>query len=165
MQVPKRKSEKFSNIKQDPHMTQEKFDDLKNNLDRMLKSRPRLAQDVKTYAANGDFSENAEYQIAKAKLRGLNNRIDQTHDAINKSVIIKPNADHNTVELGSTVTLENAGKKVTYQILGSSETNPEQGIISHNSPIGAALIGKKQGDEVEVIIRDKKVIYRIVKIV
>jgi len=165
MQVPKRKSEKFSNIKQDPHMTQEKFDDLKTNLDRMLKSRPSLAQDVKTYAANGDFSENAEYQIAKGKLRGLNQRIDQTHDAINKSVIIKPNIESNTVELGSTVTLEIAGKEKTYQILGSSETNPEQGIISHNSPIGAALIGKKEGDEVEVIIRDKKVIYKIVEIV
>ena len=163
MQTPKRKSEKFTNIAIDPHMTQEKLDDLKNNLDRMLSTRPKLAKDVQTFAANGDFSENAEYQIAKGKLRGLNRRIDETKDLINKAVIIK-RGKTDTVELGSIAIVEINGKEKQYQILGSTETNPGQGIISHNSPIGAALIGKQAGDKVEVKIKDKTNIYTIKKI-
>ncbi len=145
-------------------MTQDKFDALKLKLDRMLKSRPKLAQDVKTFAANGDFSENAEYQIAKGKLRGLNRRIDETTHLINHSVIIKHNKNSDTVELGSTVTVSLNNKEKTYQILGSSETNPDKGIISHNSPIGAGLIGKKVGEEVDIKIGDKEVKYNIISI-
>jgi len=171
MQVPKRKSEKYTNIAVDPHMTQEKFMDLKNNLDRMLKARPLLAKDVQFYAANGDFSENAEYQIAKGKLRGLNRRIDETKDLINKADIIKPTTKFDTVQLGSTVTIEiegpadSAGKKEkTYKILGSSETRPEQGIVSHQSPIGAALMGKRVNEEVLVKTKNREIKYRVISI-
>ena len=145
-------------------MTQDKFGELKIKLDRMLKSRPALVLDVKTFAANGDFSENAEYQIAKAKLRGLNRRIDEARDLINKAVIIKPGKDLGIIELGSTVTVQVYGNKKTYQILGSTETKPEKGIISHNSPIGSALIGKKVGEEISVVIGDKEVNYIILKV-
>jgi len=167
MQVPKRKSEKYTNIAVDPHMTQEKFMDLKNNLDRMLKARPLLAKDVQFYAANGDFSENAEYQIAKGKLRGLNRRIDETKDLINKADIIKPTTKFDTVQLGSTVTIEIEGKqpsKKTYKILGSSETRPEQGIVSHQSPIGAALMGKRVNEEVLVKTKNREIKYRVISI-
>jgi transcription elongation factor GreA len=165
MQTPKRKVEKFTYIAVDTHMTQEKFYDLKKNLDRMLKSRPKLAKDVKMYAANGDFSENAEYQIAKGKLRGLNRRITETTDLINKANIIKPSKNSDIVELGSTVTVLSNKKEKTYQILGSSETNPDKGIISHNSPIGKSLIGKKVGEEVSIEINKKEVDFKILKIV
>jgi len=164
MQVPKRKSEKFTNLSVDPHMTPEKFAELKIKLDKMKKDRPHLASEVARLAQNGDFSENAEYQIAKGKLRGLNRRMDETRDLINKANIIVAKKNSGVVALGSRVTVESNGQERTYQILGSSEAKPESGIISHNSPLGAALMGKKIGEEFKVTINNKEKNYVIVKI-
>jgi len=164
MQVPKRKAEKFTNIAVDPYVTQEKFDELKFKLDKMLKSRPALASDVKTYAANGDFSENAEYQIAKARLRGLNQRILDTEDHLRKAKIIKFNSKSEVISIGNTITVEVNGEQKIYQILGSSETKPEKGIISHNSPIGLALLGKRVGDSVKISIAKGEITYFIISI-
>ncbi len=163
MRVPIRKAEKFTHKKVDPHMTQGKYDELVASLDRAKKRRPQLAKDVQTYAANGDFSENAEYQIAKGKLRGLNQRIIELEEQINKAVIIE-HTNTGEVAIGSTVTLAVGDKQKTYQILGSSETNPEKGIISYQSPLGEALMGKKEGEEVAVQIGARKVSYGIIAI-
>ncbi|PIP66816.1 MAG: hypothetical protein CO042_02400 [Parcubacteria group bacterium CG_4_9_14_0_2_um_filter_41_8] len=164
MQVPKRKSEQGTQREVDPHITQEKFDELKASLGRMMASRPRLAKDVQTYAANGDFSENAEYQIAKGKLRGLNRRIDETKDKIHSAIIIKPKTDSDIAGLGSTVTIKSDSTQKTYQILGSQQACPEQGIISQNSPIGAQLIGKRVGESVKIKTRTAEKEYTIIGI-
>lgn len=165
MRVPIRKSEKYTHLPVDPHMTREKFDALTAKLARMEKSRPALAKDVQRFAENGDFSENAEYQIAKGKLRGLNRRIDETRDLINRAVIIEPGKNTGTVELGSTVTVQTGAEEKTYTILGSSETNPAKGIISHNSPIGKALIGKRAGESVAVRAGGKETAYTILAVI
>lgn len=164
MRVPIRKIERFTYIKQDPQMTQQKLDELKADLASMLKQRPQLANDVRFYGANGDFSENAEYQIAKGKLRALNRKIDETRVLINKAIIIEPKSNSDVVEIGSTVVVDLDGKKLTYQILGSSETKPEQGIISYSSPVGQALLGKRAGDSSVVEINGKNFVYKIIKI-
>ena len=164
MQVPRRKSEKYTSIPVDPNMTEDKFNELKIKLQSMLKTRPSLAKDVQTYAANGDFSENAEYQIAKARLRRLNRAIDETKNLINKAIIIRPGKNLGIAGLGSIVTIESSGKEATYQILGSEESKPERGIISHNSPIGKALLGKRVGEEMIVKIKNKEIKYKIIKI-
>jgi len=153
MQVPKRKAEKYTNLSVDPHMTQEKFDELKAKLARMKQSRPALAAEVHRLAANGDFSENAEYQIAKGKLRGLNQRILDTEDHLRKAIIIDTSLGGDEVVIGSTVTFTQDGVEKTYQILGSAEASPEKGIISHNTPIAQALLGHTAGDDVEVDIK------------
>jgi transcription elongation GreA/GreB family factor len=62
------------------------------------------------------------------------------------------------------VTVESGGKQKRYQILGSSETDPTRGIISHKSPIGAALIGKKIGAEAKVEVNSRTLYYKIIKI-
>lgn len=154
MRVPIRKPGKYTHQKADPYITQEKYSELQNNLERMKGSRPRLASEVKRLAANGDFSENAEYQIAKGRLRGLNQRIIETEDHLKRAIIIQPSEIFDTVQLGSRVTVESNGKEKTYLILGSSEVNLDKNIISYNSPIGSALIGKRVGDE--IIIRTGK---------
>jgi len=163
MQTPKRKPGKYTNNKPDPYMTQGKFDELKNKLENLKKKQPFAASEVKRLALDGDFSENAAYQIAKGRLRGLNQRILDIENHLKNAMIIKPSKT-GRVCLGSQVTVEVNGKQKTYQILGSSETDPSRGIISHNSPIGSALINKKLGDIVKVKIKDKEVEYKIVKI-
>ena len=166
MQIPKRKSEQ--NIKRktfDPFITQTKYDQIKAEVDKMKNTiRPKLASEVKRLAELGDFSENAEYQSAKGKLRGLNNRILEFEEQLKHCEIIKTNNNNQVVELGNFVTVESAGKQSTYQILGSAETNPDTGIISRNSPLGSALLGKKICDQVEIILRDKTTNFKIISI-
>ncbi len=129
-----------------------------------MASRPRVAQEVKHLSETGDFSENAGYQAAKGRLRGINQRILELEDQIAHVEIIAPSEDVSTVQLGHHVTIEMAGKQMTYQILGSAETNPGQGVISHNSPIGAALIGHRVGDVVTFRSTTKTIECRVVQI-
>ncbi len=164
MRVPKRKSEQGVYVVADPHITQAKHDDLVRKLERLKKSVPALAQEVKFHAQNGDFSENAPYQIAKGKLRGVNARILELNQQINKAVIIEESGSSDEIKLGSRVTVESNGLKKTYQILGSAETNPLQGIISHNSPLGAALMGHKAGETIKIQLNKKSVEYKIAKV-
>ena len=164
MRVPKRKSEERVFVPTDPHITQAKHDQLERQLERFKKSVPALAQEVMFHAKNGDFSENAPYQIAKGKLRGVNARILELGQQINKAVIIEGAGNSDIIRLGSRVTVEANGLAKTYQILGSAETNPLQGVISHNSPLGAALLGHKAGETVKLELNKKFVEYRIIKI-
>jgi transcription elongation factor GreA len=164
MQLPIRKPGKYTHLKPDQHLTEAKFNELKNKLERLKFNRPRLAEEVKKYASDGDFSENAAYQIAKGKLRGTNQGILEIEDHLKRAVIIKPNKNSSMVQLGSSVTVNIDGKQKTFLILGSSETNPARGVISRNSPIGSALIGKKLGEQIKIKLADRIVEYKIIKI-
>jgi transcription elongation factor GreA len=165
MRVPTRKSENKKKPEQDPYITQAKYDKLKADLDRMMRKRPALAKEVARLAELGDFSENAEYQMAKGKLRGLNHRMMVIEETLKHSQIIQSGQKTDKVRLGHTVTVEVNGNKKTLQILGSTETNPGAGVISQNSPIGEALLGETVGETVEVKLANNKTIqYKIIKI-
>lgn len=165
MRVPIRKSEKYTYLKTDPCITQAKFDELTKKLDRLINvNRPREAAEVQRLAMMGDFSENVGYQVAKGRLRGINQRILDISDLLKKAEIIKPDKNDDSVQIGNFVTLEHDGREKTYQILGSEETNPTAGIISHNSPLGAAMLGKRIGDTFKIQLADRIIIYKIIKI-
>lgn len=164
MQIPYRRPGKYSQIKNDPLLTEAKLAEIKNKLARLKKTHPHLASEVRRLAELGDFSENVEYQLAKGKLRGLNNAMLTLERQIIDAEIIKPGKQKNRVEVGHTVTVVCGGIEKKYQLLGSAETKPEKGIISHNSPIGAALIGKKVDDEIKIKLARQEVVCRILKI-
>lgn len=164
MRVPYRKPGIFSQIKNDPFITQGKFNELKKDLERLKSIHPQAAADVSRLAELGDFSENAAYQFAKGRLRGINNAILRLEKQLQFATIIKPQKQTSKITLGSTVTIEKGDTSKTYQILGSSETNPQHGIISHNSPLGAALMGHSVGDVVRVKLVQEEVEYKIIKI-
>ncbi|MDD5290758.1 MAG: GreA/GreB family elongation factor [Patescibacteria group bacterium] len=165
MQVPRRKPGKYTNLKPDAHMTPEKLAELKNKLEKLKTIRPQQAAEVKELSTTGDFSENAGYQMAKGRLRGINQRILDLEEMIKNAVIIRGKKS-GSVELGSTVTVEIGGREKKYKILGSSETDPGRGVISHNSAVGRALLGRKAGEMVKIRPgdKDKEVIYKIIKI-
>ncbi|OIO19465.1 MAG: hypothetical protein AUJ37_02710 [Candidatus Magasanikbacteria bacterium CG1_02_41_34] len=144
-------------------MTGHKFEELKQDLERLMIKRPYAASEVARLAELGDFSENVEYQLAKGRLRGINNAILKIERQLaDADIIAPPNSDE--VHVGSTVTIEASGKKKKYTILGSSETNPSKGIISYTSPIGAVLLGSKKGDIINITVQGNAVAYKILDI-
>jgi transcription elongation factor GreA len=116
--------------------------------------RPRIIQAIAEARAHGDLSENAEYHAAKEQQSFLEGRIKELEHKLGAAQIIDPrtvNANGRVV-FGATLDLmdEHGGQQVTYQIVGDYEADIAQGKISVSSPIARALIGKEQGDVVEV---------------
>ena len=163
MRVPIRKPGKYTHLKPDPNMTQAKVDDLQRQLAKLKAQHPQAAKEMQRLAELGDFSENAAYQMAKSRLRGINERMRQLDERLKHAVIIAPQND-GTIGLGSTVSVELNGVNQTFLILGSSETSPGQGVISHHSPIGTALVGRKSGDELTIKLPDREITCRIIAV-
>ncbi len=164
MRVPIRKGGEFTRIIPDPYLTAGKFNELKEILKQLKASLPQAIEEVKRLAEMGDFSENAAYQMAKGRLRSLNQRLLDLEEQLKLAIIIKPSFNKNQVQLGDKVTVKTAGQQKTYLILGSSEINVKNHIISHNSPIGSALMGKKVSDIVKIQLANNEVEFKIIKI-
>ncbi len=164
MRVPIRKAGQYTNLQISADMTQAKYDELANSLNKLKnQAHPQAAAEVKRLAAMGDFSENAAYQMAKGKLRGINQKISEWEKLLSRAKIIKP-ANNNVVSLGSTVTVMEDREEKTYCLLGSLETDPGRGVISGDSPLGQMLLGKKVGDSFTLTVNDKQKAYYIAKI-
>ena len=165
MQTPIRKPGKYTGQKPDPCLTPAKYNELQAKLDRLKNfSQPHAIKEVKRLALDGDFSENAAYSMAKGRLRGINQRIIDIEDHLKRAVMIDTKASKDIVALGSRVSVEVNNKQKTFYILGSSETSPTAGIISHHSPLGAALMGHRVGDRVQIKINNKLREYKIIKL-
>jgi len=165
MQIPYRKPGKYTNLVQDPHITGERAVEIEKKLEKLKKIvRPKLMEEVALLAQGGDFSENAGYQSAKGRLRGINQKILNYESQLRRAVIIKPQKQIDTVQIGHSVTIRGGGKNKTYQILGSMETDPGKGIISQNSPLGEKLIGRRAGEIIKLTAGNKTVEYEIMKI-
>jgi transcription elongation factor GreA len=163
MRIPTRKKEleRMANEDVDLHVTQGKFERMQRDLaDLLQRQRPEAVAEVRRTGEMGDFSENAGYQIAKGTLRRINTRIEVLQDRIARAVII-PDGPSSMVRIGSVVTVLMNDKEFTYHILGSQESNPSRGTISHNSPIGKALLGARVGDTVNVTLPDRVIAYTV----
>jgi transcription elongation factor GreA len=162
MQIPHRKPGKWTHHQGDAFLTREKYQELEQTLDRLKNvTRRHAAADVARYAELGDFSENAEYQAAKGKLRGINHRILTIENQLRQAVIIAPRGRSDIVAVGCAVTVESCGRERVFQILGSTESDPSSGVISHISPMGAALMGHRVGDVVAVKLAEREIEYTI----
>jgi len=163
MQIPTRKPGKYSIPKFDPIVSQKKLDELKIDFSNLKKKRPHASSEVARLAEMGDFSENVEYQLAKRRLRGINSALLKLEYQIDHAEVVNLK-NNNTIQVGHTVVIKMDSNVKTYKILGSSETNPEKGIISYTSPIGKALLGHKIGDVFEVEIAGKNLECEVLKI-
>ena len=115
----------------------------------------------------GDLSENSEYDSAKEEQAKIEAEIREMEDILLNCQIIDSNSTEGEVAIGSTVTVydEEFDEELKLQILGSTESNPAKGIISNNSPLGAALIGKRVGDKVTVKMDSgDNIVYKILDV-
>lgn len=122
--------------------------DLEKELAELIAQRPAIAERIATARAFGDLSENQEYTDARAEQKNVENRIIEIEDTLKNAVLIKTRKS-DKVSIGSTVEITMGGKKFTYTVVGPVEANPLEGKISHESPIGKALLGRKTGEELE----------------
>ncbi len=137
--------------------------ELKTELEFLIAKRADLAEAIRSARELGDLSENAEYQSARSDQEKSEGRVSEIENILaNVEVIKKPTGGK--VQIGSTVKLSASGKTKEFQVVGTVEADPLNGKISDESPIGVALLGKKEGDSVEITNPNETTVYKIVSI-
>jgi transcription elongation factor GreB len=128
--------------------------------------RPRVTREVADAAAQGDRSENAEYIYGKKRLREIDRRVRFLTQRLDELVVVEPSdRGDGRIYFGASVQLEDeAGEIVEYQVVGPDEFDVRAGRISMDSPVGRALLGKSQGDEVSVRRPRGEVVFRILEV-
>lgn len=148
-------------------MTQDGFDALNAEL-KQLKSveRPAIIKAISEAREHGDLSENAEYHSAKEKQSFIEGRIKELEGAISLADVIDPKKLFGPIKFGATVTLvdEDTDEEKSYQIVGEYEASIEKGLLNVKSPIARALIGKEEGDSVEVRTPGGDKAYEVLKV-
>jgi len=135
------------------YITREGYNRLAAEMDELrLVKRPAVVEEVSIAAAMGDRSENAEYIYGKRRLREIDRRLGFLNGRLDVAVIVDPKQQRgDRVFFGATVTLEDEdGEARTIRIVGVDEADSTRGDVSHRSPIGAALLGKSEGEGVSV---------------
>ena len=132
-------------------LTKDRFEELKQELVHLRTVREReVAEQIKEARSFGDLSENSEYDEAKNEQGKLYSRIAELENILANTIIIDENSMGKGVGMGVKVTLLINGVEKEYTIVGSQEANPRAGRLSDESPIGKAVLGKHEGDEVTV---------------
>ena len=148
-------------------MTRAGFDKLDEEL-KILKSveRPAIIRAISEAREHGDLSENAEYHSAREKQSFIEGRIKELEAVISLAEVIDVAKLSGTIKFGATVKLidEDTEEEKTYQIVGESEADIERNLLNIRSPLARALIGKDEGDSVEVVTPGGKRSYEIVTI-
>ncbi|MGH7246174.1 MAG: transcription elongation factor GreA [Candidatus Levyibacteriota bacterium] len=150
------------------YLTKEGLADLqKEHNDLVNVKRPEVLSRVTQARNQGDLSENAEYVAAREELTFIDGRIDEIEELLKQVTLIKEGATaksngKNVVALGSKVVLTVGGKKEEFSVVGEWEADPMAKKISHESPLGKALLGKGVGEKVEVNAPAGKVVYTVV---
>ncbi len=152
MQIPKRKAEldRIALQKDEPiYLTKEAIERTKKKIERLKEGLPKMRLELQEAQAQGDLSENAGYHTAKSQLRKAMSDIERLEYRLSQAVVIERQGN-DTIGIGSTVTVQGPAGEFTYAIVGSIESSPGQGRISHTSPLGSALLGKSLNETVEV---------------
>ncbi len=121
---------------------------------KQLKSveRPAVIRAIAEAREHGDLSENAEYHAAREKQSFIEGRVKELEGLLGRADVIDPTKLSGTIKFGATVSLvdEESNEERTYQIVGEAEADIERGLLNIKSPLARALIGKDEGDSVEV---------------
>ncbi len=148
-------------------LTRAGFDKLEAEL-KTLKSveRPAIIQAIAEAREHGDLSENAEYHSAKEKQSFIEGRIKELEGVISLAEVIDPTKLSGAIKFGATVQMvdEDTDEERVYQIVGEYEADIESGKLNLKSPLARALIGKEEGDSVEVRTPGGEKSYEILKV-
>lgn len=147
-------------------VTKQGLIELKSELEELKGAkRTHLVDRLSNARSQGDLSENSDYQSAKEELEFLDGRIDELEDVVKKAEVVNTNGNgHSGVGVGTKVTVKVKGKETSFDIVGEWEADPMNKKISHDSPLGIALLGKNVGDRAEVEAPAGKIQYEILAV-
>ena len=135
------------------YVTEEGLDELKKQLDELIHvTRNEVIEELKAARAQGDLSENADYDAARDHQAQVEAKIKELEYQIKNSEIIKDKKSGKTVRIGSTIEIQelDTKNKITYKIVGSVEADPVNGLLSNVTPLAEAILDRKVGDVVTV---------------
>lgn len=150
--------------KKDILVTQEGLEKLQNELDELTKERrPEVVNRIKTAKELGDLSENAEYTSAKEDQSFIEGRIQEIEQTLKHAKVV---AESHTgvISIGCTVNVLVDGDNETFELVGQTESDPEHGKISVDSPVGQALLGHIAKDKVHIETPDGTIIYTVLSV-
>ena len=148
-------------------LTSEGYEKVKNELEELKKQRPQAIEEVSKAAADKDFRENAPLDAAKERLSHLEGKVIELQEILKNAEIIDGNTKNsNRADLGDCIFLMDLGneEKLEYTLVSTREYDPAKGKISGSSPLGKAILGRRAGDNIEVIVPSGKLRYKIEKI-
>lgn len=151
-------------VKKTFRLTKEGVAEMQAELVQLQEQRASISDAIKTAREFGDLSENTEYQSARAAQERNDARINEIEHILQNVELIKAPKAGAKVQLGSKISLKGAKGSKEFQIVGTVEADPLNGKISDESPIGQALLGKKEGDSVEIKTPAETASYKIVSI-
>lgn len=128
--------------------------------------RPRVTREVSAAAAQGDRSENAEYIYGKKRLREIDSRLEFLNRRLEEVTVVEPqDRGDGRAYFGAWVRVsDEAGEENLYQLVGSDEFDVDRGRISMDSPVGRALLGRREGDEVSIQLPRGEVVFEILEV-
>lgn len=145
-------------------LTQAGLDELNAELAKLKDKEPAAVDRVTKAREFGDLSENSEYHASREDLAFIQGRIEELEDMVARAQVVKTAKHNGHVDIGCQVTVHAGGKEHTFTIVGEFEADPLKQKISHDSPLGKALMGRKVGETVEFEAPVGKVMYAIKKI-
>jgi transcription elongation factor GreA len=130
------------------------------------KKRKEVAERLEYAKSLGDLSENAEYAEAKEEQQTVEGRIADLEDILSRAVLISSSTVHDHADIGATVVAKKEGsdREDAFLIVGREEADPSKNLISNESPLGRALIGKKKNEEVIVLTPKGEIRYQILDV-
>ena len=148
------------------YFSQEGLEKLKKELDQRLNTiRPEIAARIREAKEQGDLSENAEYAEAKEAQSLNEGRIEEIKTILENAILISDTKPSGVVAVGSSIKVESKGiGSKQFVIVGAAESNPLEGFISNESPLGAAFLGLKKGESVQVKTPKGTVEYKILEV-
>lgn len=147
-------------------LTKEGLEKLKNEFTNLVDvKRPEIAKRIQDAREMGDISENSEYDAAKQEQAFIEGRISEIEEILKNATVTDGNKSHKeSVDVGAKVTVHMESSDDTFYIVGAPEADPTANKISHESPLGSALMGKKVGEKIEFEAPVGKLTYTILKI-
>lgn len=137
---------------------------LEAELEELKKKRVQVASKIKDAKELGDISENAEYHAAKEEQGFIESRILELITLLKTATIVKPRSSKAKICIGSKIKVKIGIEEFTYEIVGANEADPSRGKISAESPLGAAFLNRKKGEEVDVQVPVGKRRFKILDI-
>jgi transcription elongation factor GreA len=150
----------------DIYLTPEGAENLRNELEHLKNvKRPELSKRLRQAISMGDLSENADYKFTKEEQAFLEGKIQELEAILRTAILIKNSSSSGRIELGSVVRISDGeGEPLEYRIVGAKESDPRNGKISNESPIGKALLGKQKGEKAVASTPAGEIEYKILEI-